>query len=216
MTQLTKIVHSIQNDIFVTAHSKLELKMHLSIWFVMILCMLIKYQQDVIVDLNPALEIRSTIDTSCDISDYYELDSILSNENFRLELLKTKSKQWCLSNSIGKQTQQIHKLKELIKHMQKTMKINGFVCLGAIHVGVPLRIITMNNDVYLNPRLIEMSIDDTFFSVEESALNPNNMTHVQRYRNIKIEYIDSYRITNKESFTGKESLCIQHVLQSFL
>lgn len=217
MTKLIKIIDSIKNDIIVTPHAKLELKMHTFIWFVMIFCMFIKYRQDVMVDLNPALDIRTTFEVDkCLMNDFYELKDILSNDKLRMDLLKTKSKPWCISNSIGKQTQEILRLKELIKHMQKTMQNEGFLCLGAIHVGVPVKLITMNNNVYLNPKIIDMSVDDTFFSVEESALNPNNMTHVQRFRSIKIEYIDTFRITIQENFTGKESLCIQHVIQSFL
>lgn len=217
MTNLTKIIDAVKNDIIVTPHAKIELKMHTSIWSIMIISMLIKYQQDFIVELNPTMDIRTTFEVdSCIITDYYELDYILSNENLRLELLKTKSKPWCIANSIGKQMQQIQQLKDLIKHMKKTMNDKGFLCLGGIHVGVPIKIITMHNEIYLNPRLIEMSTDDVFFSVEESALNPNNMTRVQRYRTIKIEYIDTFRLPTKEIFTGKESLCIQHVLQSFL
>lgn len=211
----------LKNDFITTHQAKNEVFMHIWIWSVIGFYLLVQYLIVKPIEIIPKhyddafTNIKSSMDTQvCTIPDWDSLSEILKND--RTELLKTKSVPWCLpASSTGRQVENLSKLKELVGHLKQTIKEHQFRCLAAIHVGSPIKVFVMNDEPFINARLVKVSEDDTFLSLEESPLQPNVLLRIKRYKKITIEYTDSYRLQVKADYEGDDALCIQHVIQSF-
>ena len=103
-------------------------------------------------------------------------------------------------------------IKQLCKDMLATMLHNKGYGLSAIQIGVPLRVVVMDdsNPIFLiNPKIVKKS--DELISYKEGCLSiPKVFFRVDRPKTVTIEYLDIEGNEQTSVFTDFDSICIQH------
>lgn len=98
---------------------------------------------------------------------------------------------------------------DLLIEMKKVLKSTGNgLALAAIQIGIPLRIFTFNNMIFINPVIIKK---DKLKRVSENCLSiPKNNFYINRYMRIELEYLDKFGNKKIMKFRNLTAQMVQH------
>ena len=89
-----------------------------------------------------------------------------------------------------------------------------FACLAAIHVGIPKRVMTIGEAVYVNPAIDRRNNADQIQSTEESAFSPGKITTATRDSEILLRYQTDAGSWTSAILKQLDSVCAQHCLEA--
>jgi len=89
-------------------------------------------------------------------------------------------------------------------------------CVAGPHLAVFKQLMLMNNELYVNPRMIGLDNNVMKPYEEESMFWPGEAVVKTRHLRVEIEATDLAGSTRQYVLEGIEAVCAQHVLDSFL
>lgn len=104
---------------------------------------------------------------------------------------------------------QIKDIKQLVKHMYKTMKDKRGIGLSAVQVGIPIQLFLCQERFFINPLII--SFGNRIIYNDEGCLSvPGKKIKVGRPDEILLEYTNRKWIRKREKIKGLDAIICQH------
>lgn len=104
---------------------------------------------------------------------------------------------------------------DTIDALRSVVALEGYVCLAAVHLGTPARIVVGAGRVFINPTLVDQG-STLSKARESSAFYPKRPPVLMtRFVPVTIAYMDEHSTALKASFDGPMAHCILHTMDQF-
>jgi len=108
-----------------------------------------------------------------------------------------------------------HKTVAAVARLRRNMDARGFQCLAAVHIGIPLRIITVGPRTLINPQITHQG-NTISRAHETSAFHPERPPIVvTRFTPVTLTFMDEGAGSKTETFEGVTAHCVLHMLNQF-
>ncbi len=122
----------------------------------------------------------------------------------RERLKSTRSKEWRGNN--------MTELAGLVHFMQQSSVAHGFYCMAAVNVGVPVRVIVLQDKLLINPEIVSQAARETK-EKETTAFDETRM--VMQAEWVRVRYTGWLLEPREDEFSGSIGKCLQSAMRQF-
>ena len=99
-------------------------------------------------------------------------------------------------------------LSKIFQSVRAIMEANEYACLAAIHLGIPKRVMVIDETLYANPSMdLTQTPNLRIRSTEESAFQPGVPHTMERYKEVLVRYQTIQGTWTSRILKGMESVC---------
>jgi len=103
-------------------------------------------------------------------------------------------------------------IKQTIEKIQTTMEEKEYKCLAAIHVGIPMAIVQVDTDTFINPNIV-LQGSSVSKAYETSAFYPEREAVLMtRFVPVELEGLDIEGKKVKKTFNKAMAHCVLHMM----
>lgn len=147
----------------------------------------------------------------------FAIDLETNAEKRYLEVLNNVNKYEIMTSALYEFNQRHFRnhlsLEQIQRILRELASAREFFCLSAIHVGIPLRIMVLDGNLMINPKLLGHA-NDIVEVEEESAFYQHTVVKKRRYKTIEIQYFTGNQVEQIEIFENMKAVCVQHCIDA--